>query len=164
MSDRIAVMADGRVEQIGSPEAMYHSPDTIFVADFLGRANLLPARVTAVDGARVRVTVAGGHPIQVPMPEKSRPAAGAAATVMVRPERLQVGLQASGPVRLSATVVAVLFQGPVVRCELRAADGTALVAHLAPTEGGGLAPGQQAFVDWDPGSPRLLPPSMDGAP
>jgi spermidine/putrescine transport system ATP-binding protein len=164
MSDRIAVMADGRVEQIGTPEAIYHSPATIFVADFLGRANLLPARVTAVDGTRVSATVAGGHVIQIPAPERSVPVAGTAATVMVRPERLRVGPAAGGPVGLPATVVAVVFQGPVVRCDMRTADGTELVAHLGPAAGGSLAAGQQAFVDWDAEAPRLLPPTANGAP
>jgi ABC-type Fe3+/spermidine/putrescine transport system ATPase subunit len=42
MSDRIAVMNDGRVEQIGSPEEIYHSPASVFVANFIGVANLLP--------------------------------------------------------------------------------------------------------------------------
>jgi len=45
MSDRIAVMNEGRVEQIGSPEDIYHSPSSVFVANFIGVANLLPATV-----------------------------------------------------------------------------------------------------------------------
>ena len=45
MSDRIAVMSDGRVEQVGTPEEIYHSPATVFVAGFIGTANLLPATV-----------------------------------------------------------------------------------------------------------------------
>jgi spermidine/putrescine transport system ATP-binding protein len=162
MSDRIAVMADGRVEQIGTPEAIYHSPATIFVADFLGRANLLPARVRMVGGGRVSAVVAGGHLIQVPAPGWS-PVAGTEATVMVRPERVRVGPAADGPVALPATVVGAVFQGPVVRCELRTADGTALVAHLGPAQSSGFASGQRVFVDWEPDAPRLLPPASSGA-
>ena len=54
MSDRIAVMNEGRVEQIGTPEEIYHSPATVFVANFIGVANLLPATVVAMHGQRRR--------------------------------------------------------------------------------------------------------------
>ena len=155
MSDRIAVMNEGRIEQIDTPQTIYDSPRTAFVADFLGRANLLPARVTAVDGASVSVAIAGGHPVRVATPAW-RPAAGAAALVMVRPERVRVG-GAAGPAALRATVSEVVFQGPVVRCAVRAPDDTEIIAHLGAAAT--LAPGQVVFVDWDPDAPRLLPPA-----
>ena len=161
MSDRIAVMAEGRIEQIDTPQAIYHSPATVFVADFLGRANLLPARVTAVNGTHARVTIAGGHAVQVPAPAW-KPVTGARALVMVRPERVRVAA-APAPGALPVTVVEVVFQGPVVQCAVRAADGTELVAHLGP---GAATPapvlGQHVFVDWDPDAPRLLPPADNG--
>jgi spermidine/putrescine transport system ATP-binding protein len=161
MSDRIAVMAEGRIEQIDTPQAIYHSPATVFVADFLGRANLFPARVAAVNGTQVSVAIAGGHVVQLATPAW-KPAAGALALVMVRPERVRVGV-AQVPGGLPATVVAVVFQGPVVHCALRAADGTELVAHLGPAAATpAFVPGQQVFVDWDPDAPRLLPPAGHG--
>ena len=55
MSDRIAVMSAGRVEQVGTPEEIYHSPATVFVAGFIGTANLLPATVESVRGDRAVV-------------------------------------------------------------------------------------------------------------
>jgi spermidine/putrescine transport system ATP-binding protein len=157
MSDRIAVMADGRIEQIDTPHAIYHSPATVFVADFLGRANLIPARVAAVNGTQVSAMIAGGHVVHVPVPAW-RPVPGATVLVMVRPERVRVVVDrdASG---LAATVSDLVFQGPVVRCTLRAADGTELIAHL-PVAGTSatLTPGQGVTVDWDADAPRLLPP------
>ena len=162
MSDRIAVMAEGRIEQIDTPQAMYHSPATVFVADFLGRANLLAARVTAVNGSRASIAIAGGHVVQVPTPAW-KVVTGAAAVFMVRPERVRVVPQ-SAPSALPATVVDVVFQGPVVQCVLRAVDGTELIAHLGPAAAtAGLAPGQQVFVDWDGDAARLLPPAEHGA-
>jgi hypothetical protein len=81
---------------------------------------------------------------------------------MVRPERVRVG-GAQVPGALPAMVVDVVFQGPVVQCALRAADGTALVALLGPAAATPtLVPGQQVFVDWDPDAPRLLPPAGNG--
>src|SRR6266508_552489 len=58
MSDRIAVMNEGRVEQIGTPEEIYHSPTSVFVANFIGVANLLPATVVQANGRESVVTVA----------------------------------------------------------------------------------------------------------
>ena len=60
MSDRIAVMNEGRVEQIGTPEEIYHSPPTVFVANFIGIANLLPATVASIDGKQVVAALEGG--------------------------------------------------------------------------------------------------------
>ena len=54
MSDRIAVMNEGRVEQIGTPQEIYHSPTSVFVANFIGVANLIPAVVQQADGTPMR--------------------------------------------------------------------------------------------------------------
>ncbi|HET9725396.1 MAG TPA: ABC transporter ATP-binding protein [Gemmatimonadales bacterium] len=163
MSDRIAVMNEGRVEQIGSPQEIYHSPMSVFVANFIGVANLIPAIVQDAAGNKATVLVAGSH--RIPVPTGARPVrAGAAATVMVRPERLKLSEAGSADARgVPCTVEHAVFQGPVVRCTLRAADGTLIVAHVGPehplpplTEGLGLR------VDWDYEAARLLPPT-DGA-
>ena len=61
MSDRIAVMNEGRVEQIGTPQEIYHSPTSVFVANFIGVANLIPAVVQQAGGADATVVVAGRH-------------------------------------------------------------------------------------------------------
>src|SRR5215218_8457072 len=66
MSDRIAVMNDGRVEQIGTPQEIYHSPTSVFVANFIGVANLIPAVVRDPGGADATVLVAGRHVVPVP--------------------------------------------------------------------------------------------------
>src|SRR3990172_8032006 len=66
MSDRIAVMNAGKVEQIASPEEIYHSPASVFVAGFIGVANLVPVIVQHVNGGDATVVVAGSHHIRVP--------------------------------------------------------------------------------------------------
>jgi spermidine/putrescine transport system ATP-binding protein len=99
MSDRLAVMKDGEIEQIGAPREVYDSPDSIYVADFLGLANLLPARVPK-DGT---IEVAG------------RGFAGPTGdvlgdcTVFARPERLRVVAVDEGVV--SGSVSDVVFVG-----------------------------------------------------
>ena len=160
MSDRIAVMNDGRVEQIGTPQDIYHSPRSIFVANFIGVANLIPAVVRDSNGTGATVLVAGRHPVPVPLGEQAlRP--GARATVMVRPERLR--LSPAAPADGSGVPVTVehaVFQGPVVRCTLRAAEGTEIVAHVGPEQAlPTLRPGLGLWVGWDTDAARLLPPT-----
>ena len=91
MSDRIAVMNEGRVEQIGTPQEIYHSPTSVFVANFIGVANLIPAVVTR---SRRRRTPRSWWPAAHRGPgaraAASGCAPGAAATIMVRPERLRL--------------------------------------------------------------------------
>ena len=86
MSDHIAVMSDGWVEQIGSPTDIYHRPATPFVAGFIGEANLLPGSVEGRAGGLATVAVAGGT---IPVPDV--PDATGSVLVMVRPEKVRVG-------------------------------------------------------------------------
>jgi spermidine/putrescine transport system ATP-binding protein len=159
MSDRIAVMNEGRVEQIGTPQEIYHSPSSVFVANFIGVANLIPAIVQDVNGTSATVVVAGSHRVAVPRgATATRP--GAPATVMVRPERLRLSEGAGAPpgAGLPVTLEHAVFQGPVVRCSLRAGDGSEIVAHVGPEHPlPPLQPGLALRVDWDHDAARLLP-------
>jgi spermidine/putrescine transport system ATP-binding protein len=159
MSDRIAVMHGGRIEQIATPELLYRAPATVFVADFIGGANLLPARITAVHGASVGLEVAGDVRLEVPAGDWI-PQPGDAAVLMVRPERVRLGpLPAANRTSLAATVESAVFQGPIVRVSLRLSDGSPLVAHLgAGRVAADAAPGRRVHVDWDPDAARVLPP------
>src|SRR6266540_2454474 len=162
MSDRIAVMNEGRVEQIGTPQEIYHSPTSVFVANFIGVANLIPGVVRDTGGADATVMVSGRHAVPVPHGgQVLRP--GAAATIMVRPERLR--LTEAAPADGSGVPVTVehaVFQGPVVRCTLRAADRTEIVAHVGPEQSlPDLQPGLGLWVGWDTNAARLLP-AADG--
>jgi spermidine/putrescine transport system ATP-binding protein len=159
MSDRIAVMSDGRVEQIGTPEEIYHQPASVFVAGFIGVANLLPTRVDGFDGEFATTRLAGDH--FVPAPPAPGLDRGAPATLMVRPERLRVQVDppAAGLVGIPVTVADLVFQGPVVRFGLRAADGAPVVAHVGPEqELPLLRPGDPVWVCWEPNAAILLPP------
>jgi spermidine/putrescine transport system ATP-binding protein len=160
MSDRIAVMNDGRVEQIGQPQEIYHSPASVFVANFIGVANLLPGKVTQVGGGdRVTVRVAGNGEVSIPAgADPLTP--GANVTVMVRPERLRLTGKDAGTGGVPVIVRHVVFQGPVIRCILVAPDGTEIVAHVGPEQAiPDLEPGLHLRVSWDPDAARLLPPA-----
>ncbi len=156
MSDRIAVMNEGRVEQIGTPEEIYHSPASVFVANFIGVANLLPATVIGVMDQTCVATVGGSTRMEAAAPSWGAKAGGK-ATLMVRPERLHLETPGRGvPVVLEAAV----FQGPVIRCLLRTADGVEVVAHVG-SEGRAPRPRHRpaaTSLHWDADAARLLPP------
>jgi spermidine/putrescine transport system ATP-binding protein len=147
MSDRIAVMTQGRVDQIGTPTEIYHQPASVFVAGFIGTANLLPVTVVALDGDNVAVESPLTNRLVVPSGGR-RFEVGANVTLMVRPERLRIGPATSDGVE--ATLTGVVFQGPVLRCQARTDIGTDLVAHVGVGEmPGGMQPGDRVRLAWD---------------
>ena len=128
MSDRIAVMNDGKVAQVGSPEDLYDRPDSRFVAGFIGESNFLPATVRGIEDDVV-VADFGGTILRALSP--TRPAPGAKVTLTARPERLRFADGVPGtpaPLnRLSVTVTEAVFAGERCRYVLQAGDGTAMV-------------------------------------
>jgi len=122
LSDRVVVMSEGRIEQIGSPADIYNFPATQFVASFVGTLNLLSA--TVVEASTGRLSVAGQE-IRAARPvERGRD--GAIVTLAVRPEGIELGTD-GGSNRLTGTVEDVSFLGSIVRIRLRMdGDGTTL--------------------------------------
>ena len=164
MSDRIAVMNEGRVEQIGPPEEIYHSPRTVFVANFIGQANLLAARVVGVMDGRAVVTVCGDHRLEIPVAGWS-PVVGGLATVMVRPERMRVRALDATARAVPATLTTAVFQGSAVRAILRTTDGSELTVHIGPDDGApAMSPGTTYNISWDADAARLLPPARQTSP
>jgi spermidine/putrescine transport system ATP-binding protein len=159
MSDRIAVMNAGNVEQIGSPTDIYDRPSTVFVAGFIGQANLWHGRQTGrLNRDYVEVDVLG---TKLPAaPGSTTIESGGQATLMVRPERVRVTMdRPSGDVAaVSATVTDLTFQGPVVRLSLAAGDASPIVAHIGPGEDlPMLRPGDVVYVSWAASSSLVLP-------
>jgi spermidine/putrescine ABC transporter ATP-binding subunit len=127
MSDRIAVMNEGRVAQVGRPEDLYDRPNSRFVAAFIGESNFLPAVVRAVEEGLV-VAECQGALIRAVCPDQ--PAAGDKVLLTTRPERLRFadGLNGHAPQnRLTVTVAEAVFAGERCRYLLQAGDGTAVV-------------------------------------
>jgi spermidine/putrescine transport system ATP-binding protein len=161
MSDRIAVMSQGNVEQIGSPEDIYQQPASVFVAGFIGSANLLPGSVRSAADGRVAVDLRAGVTVDAGASVGGF-TAGGPATVMLRPERLHLSADPPEGERLAVRVTDLIFQGPQIRTVVAAADGTELVAHV----GAGddlplLRPGQELWLSWDAGAAYALPEATD---
>jgi spermidine/putrescine transport system ATP-binding protein len=156
MSDRIAVMSEGVVEQIGTPEEIYHRPASMFVAGFIGSANLLPGTVEASDGGAAVVRLNCGPVVRAAGPRL--PATGDPVSVMLRPERLTIAMAPAGEgTSLRGTVRDVIFQGSSARVELVLADGTSIVTYVDPDDDlPFLMPGAEVHATWRPDAAYLL--------
>jgi putative spermidine/putrescine transport system ATP-binding protein len=120
LSDRVAVMRAGRIEQLGTPREIYGRPRSRFVADFIGGSSALPARV--VDGRTVELP--DGARLEVRVPPWAAP--GRAIELLVRPE--QVELAGGEPNTLAASVSGVMYLGDHTEVRLQIAGGLRLVA------------------------------------
>ena len=115
MSDRIVVMSEGRIEQIGTPFEIYNFPRTRFVASFVGTLNILRARV--VDPAKGRVAVDGQEVLAARPIDDAQ--AGDLRSVALRPEAVSLQQQGAERNQLHGTIEEVSFLGAVVRMRLR---------------------------------------------
>ena len=156
MSDRIAVMSEGRVEQIGTPQEIYNSPASLFVAGFIGSANLLPGDVVGSDGGDTVVELTAGHTVRA-RTDLERPA-GTPVSVMLRPERLTASAAARDDGRsIEGTVADVVFQGATARIVVRLKDDSEVIASvITGTDLPFLMPGNTVHLTWEPGSAFLL--------
>jgi spermidine/putrescine transport system ATP-binding protein len=156
MSDRIAVINEGHVEQIASPEEIYNNPASLFVAGFIGSANLLPGSVVGRDGETFVVELKSG--LRVAAEAGHTPAQGAQVSVMLRPERLHpVAEEPADGCGLRGTVTDVIFHGAWLRVALRLPDGTEVVGEAdADSDLPSLRPGNEHWVAWSKSAPYLL--------
>ena len=119
LSDRVVVMSEGRMEQVGTPFEIYNFPTTAFVASFVGTLNVLPAGV--VDPGAGRLTIAG----QEVRTSKAVTDVGAngRVTLALRPEGIELGEGEPGENRLHGTVEDINFLGSIVRLRVKVGDG-----------------------------------------
>ena len=155
MSDRIALMRDGRVVQLDAPARLYDRPLTRFAAEFIGETNLLPARVERLEGGRAIVSLAGAS-VALPAPEGLGPGE---AVLAIRPEAVRMGGPAEGEaVELPARLREVVFLGADRRLVFEAERAT--VAALARNDPAAPPPepGSEALLRLPAADLRLLAP------
>ena len=136
MSDRVAVFNHGRIEQVDTPPNLYARPRTVFVARFVGTANVIEG-------------------------EMARQIAGSERPVSFRPEHIRFGEPAAGQIGIAAEVVDVQFHGPTSRFEVRA-NGLALTVSLRNDhgeEGGRPRLGEAVRIAWSRGAMVEVDPS-----
>ncbi len=157
ISDRVAVMREGRIEQLGTPEEIYTTPANEYVARFVGTSNRLTVRVADGDGSLVE-----WQGRQVRVAADARFPSGSSAVMVVRPERIRVGPPANGsdPGGWPGTVVERTFLGSVTRFTVRV--GEQLLLADVPGEATAavrFAIDDPVAVAFEPGGGRLIPAS-----
>jgi spermidine/putrescine transport system ATP-binding protein len=155
MSDRIAVMNDGRVAQCGPPEEIYENPTEEFVAGFIGISNLLEG--TVEDGGRVRVG-ATGLSIPAKLPADCRP--GDLVSLSVRPEKIAVEEIEDGMVAVEGTIEARVYLGVMTQITVSLGNGARLVALEQATYRARAddrwEPGMKIKLGWHPEHAQVL--------
>ena len=149
MSDRIAVMSNGRVQQIGTARDIYEAPVNRFVADFIGETNILQVDVESVSEGRATVTLPGGLRLTCP----SATATPGRHALSIRPERVTIAPTGD----LQATVERVVYLGTDLQVLTRLADNSPFTIRLQNAARTAIpAPGASLKLHLEEGAARLL--------
>ena len=156
LSDRLAVIHGGRLEQVGKPREIYEQPGTRFVAEFIGTANFLTGKIGATENGKVALESSLGR-----FWASSRLGLklGDHAELTLRPERCQVNAlngHCAGTNALEGEVEQVLFLGPVTRFAVRLASGAVFLAERPTHESHGILGGEKVFLSWDAHAATVL--------
>ena len=158
MSDRIAVMNGGRVEQTGNPREIYDRPRTAFVADFIGSLNVLDLRIDELVGENAVIRLGEDERIVVPVAPGHRP--GETIRVAVRPERVQIEPSGTrmldGGSRLEGTIAEIVFLGMYTQFHVDTRAGRLVCHRLADETLQPLEPRSSVTMSWDPEHASLL--------
>jgi len=153
MSDRMAVMAGGLIEQVGTPAEVYDAPATAYVADFLGSANVLGVEVVGPAGEGRTTVRVGGEELTC----QGTAAPGEDMRLVIRPERLLLEATDEESGTLSGTVVRAVYQGATTDIIVALADGSELVVRRPSERAGDHSPGEKVTVRCRADAMRLLP-------
>jgi spermidine/putrescine transport system ATP-binding protein len=147
MSDRIAVLSQGRIEQVGTPEELYERPRTRFVADFLAVKNLLEGTVVSIADGRATLRTAGG--LTLVAADDGGYAAGATVAIGIRPERLRLETTAGTAGALAGTLEDEIYLGDSTEWHVRLGDLLLIVAEDA-VRARHRQRGEAVLVSFDP--------------
>lgn len=150
ISDRIAVMNKGRIEQITEPSCLYTRPATRFIAGFVGHANIVEGSVTAVTEERFAVKLTSGEEIWAKADPERRAAAGAGAVLIIRPENIR--LYDEKPDKrniLSGTVKAKIYLGSTLRYVIGMEGNTDFEVDLHTKDAGKAVEGDVIYLELD---------------
>lgn len=163
LADRIVVMANGEIKQAGSPETLYSEPRNKFVADFIGKNNLLEGTVVASVPGRCTVRIADAFDVEVPAMTTVR--AGQAVDLCIRPQQLQVMRASTSPGMnaVSGDVEARRFLGNVIYYSVRLPN-RALLLIESSTGGPMVGESERVTVGWKPESGLLFVDGMRSEP
>ncbi|MFE9100456.1 ABC transporter ATP-binding protein [Actinomadura geliboluensis] len=154
MSDRIAVMNDGLIEQLGTPREIYEHPASRFVAGFIGTSNLLGGEVAETGPGSAVISYGADGRIEVPVRDGLAVAAGERLELTVRPEKIGIGPDrpADGLCGVRGTVTEVVYLGTSTNYNITTAAGADVVVFLqnATSADDIAARGDTVWLSWDP--------------
>ncbi|WP_301175650.1 ABC transporter ATP-binding protein [Actinomadura geliboluensis] len=154
MSDRIAVMNDGLIEQLGTPREIYEHPASRFVAGFIGTSNLLGGEVAETGPGTAVISYGADGRIEVPVRDGLAVAAGERLELTVRPEKIGIGPDrpADGLCGVRGTVTEVVYLGTSTNYNITTAAGADVVVFLqnATSADDIAARGDTVWLSWDP--------------
>jgi spermidine/putrescine ABC transporter ATP-binding subunit len=150
LSDRIAVMRDGRIEQVGTVDDLYDRPTGAFVAGFIGESNLLPARITALAGVEATVDVpALGRSVVATAADGM--SVGQGGRLLIRPEHVVLG----EPEGIAAEIQEVVYLGELTALLLRLESGSDIWARQITDRS--LRRGDRVRASWKRNATRVVP-------
>jgi spermidine/putrescine transport system ATP-binding protein len=166
LSDRIAVMNAGQIDQIGTPSDIYDRPTTPFVADFIGDTNLLTGHLEGGDSTTVHMVTPTGLKVQVQRPPDMAPnAAPQPVVISIRPEKIRLSLEyPTADNCYHGQVSHMMYLGTHVHCGVRLASGETLTVLQANRGNGLLAMDTPVYVYWAASDARLLTPDPAPSP
>ena len=154
MSDTIVVMNNGKVEQMGDPHTLYSRPASVFVANFIGEANLLKASVVGGDDRKTALTW-NGKPVEAAATAHSA-RAGDAVCIVLRPEAIECSAsQGAGANSMPGKIRQRVFKGNHTSMLVEVADGSSLKALVHPTDMEALS-GEDVWVSWKPRNATVI--------
>ena len=154
MSDRIVVMNEGIIEQIGSPKGIYASPDSVFVANFIGQVNILECRITKHIKTLTELDYNGKKiSAQNEKPLKKQ----TAVFLAIRPEDIKITTRAAGKTQnsLKGVVSEALFSGNVTKISVTLESGDSIKVESQPKENS-YGVGDNVYVNWLPADSNIL--------
>ncbi len=157
IADRIVLMKDGRIEQQGSPQDIYHRPTSIFSAEFVGSANILPGIVGPTRNGRGDIIL---RPDLRLSGVATTAASGASIDMVIRPEHVSIAAEAAGADAIRGNVIECVFLGVCSEVTIDV-GGLAIRAHCAPARL--FAPGTPLWLSLAPEHAVVLPRRAGGA-
>ncbi len=149
ISDKIIIMSKGKVEQIGTPREIYYHPSSRFVADFIGEANFLDAKVESVHGEKAVINIIGST-LEVNNFANAKP--GDTASLVIRPEGASLAEQGV----LETTVTLSTFMGSHQYYEAKVGDMEIQITDYHPVNKRIYEVGEKAYLDFDPKGVYIL--------
>jgi len=151
LSDRIAVMQDGCIEQVDTPPVIYDNPRTAFVADFIGATNLFQGRVAQADHISLEVITTSGFRMIVRSPHGWNARPGQEVVVSIRPEKIHLSQELPSktmPNCFEGTLKTSLYLGPHVQCMVELTSGDRLRVMLPSSSAEFPALHRTVYVSW----------------